>query len=246
MPGFTSWDQDVCRRRDDERQLLHVRALGKERHLRHHRRPVSRRAEHAPRTLLPDRPARGEAGPQFDTHAVGDAAIATMLDVYERVDREQPIRNLRWGLSHADFMRPDLVARAARLGVVVDIQPSACTTTSIPWCAVRSRAHELFSSSPEHVCRRDRDRRRLGTTCRRSTRRAPSTPTTRFSGCGSRSRAGANGMRAGSIPSRPSPGGRPSRLYTRNNAYLLFWEKGDRHRWRRASARTSSSSTGTC
>jgi len=62
-------------------------------------------------------------GLQFDTHAVGDAAIATMLDVYERVDREQPIRNLRWGLSHADFMRPDLVARAARLGVVVDIQP---------------------------------------------------------------------------------------------------------------------------
>jgi predicted amidohydrolase YtcJ len=62
-------------------------------------------------------------GLQFDTHAVGDAAIETMLDVYERVDRETPIRNLRWGLSHADFMRPDLVARAVRLGVVVDIQP---------------------------------------------------------------------------------------------------------------------------
>jgi predicted amidohydrolase YtcJ len=62
-------------------------------------------------------------GLQFDTHAVGDAAIETMLDVYERVDREQPIRGLRWGLSHADFMRPDLAARAARLGVVVDVQP---------------------------------------------------------------------------------------------------------------------------
>ncbi len=62
-------------------------------------------------------------GLQFDTHAVGDAAIETMLDVYERVDRETPIRNLRWGLSHADFMRPDLVTRAARLGVVVDLQP---------------------------------------------------------------------------------------------------------------------------
>jgi predicted amidohydrolase YtcJ len=62
-------------------------------------------------------------GLQFDTHAVGDAAIETMLDVYERVDRERSIRNLRWGLSHADFMRPDLVARAAHLGVVVDIQP---------------------------------------------------------------------------------------------------------------------------
>ena len=62
-------------------------------------------------------------GLQFDTHAVGDAAIETMLDVYERVDREVPIRGLRWGLSHADFLRPDLAARAARLGVVADIQP---------------------------------------------------------------------------------------------------------------------------
>ncbi|HEY1764280.1 MAG TPA: amidohydrolase [Opitutaceae bacterium] len=62
-------------------------------------------------------------GLQFDTHAVGDAAIETMLDVYERVDREFPIGKLRWGLSHADFMRPDLAARAARLGVVADIQP---------------------------------------------------------------------------------------------------------------------------
>ena len=62
-------------------------------------------------------------GLQFDAHAVGDAAIETMLDVYERVDRERSIRGLRWALSHADFMRPDLTARAARLGVVVDIQP---------------------------------------------------------------------------------------------------------------------------
>jgi predicted amidohydrolase YtcJ len=62
-------------------------------------------------------------GMQFTAHAQGDAAGAVLLDTYERVDREVPLRTLRMGITHSSFMTRDTVERAARLGVVLDIQP---------------------------------------------------------------------------------------------------------------------------
>ncbi len=62
-------------------------------------------------------------GMQFTAHAVGDAAGTELLDAYEHVDREIPLRDLRMGVTHSNFMTPDLVARTARLGVALDIQP---------------------------------------------------------------------------------------------------------------------------
>ena len=63
-------------------------------------------------------------GMQFTAHAQGDAAGAILLDAYEQVSREMPIRELRMGITHSSFMRKDTVEKAARLGVVLDIQPA--------------------------------------------------------------------------------------------------------------------------
>ncbi|MBI5769438.1 MAG: amidohydrolase [Verrucomicrobia bacterium] len=62
-------------------------------------------------------------GLQFTAHAQGDAAGAVLLDVYEQVNRERPLRDLRMGITHSSFMTKETVERATRLGVVLDIQP---------------------------------------------------------------------------------------------------------------------------
>jgi predicted amidohydrolase YtcJ len=62
-------------------------------------------------------------GMQFTAHAQGDAAGATLLAAYEQVNNEVPLRDLRMGITHSSFMTRETVAKAARLGVVLDIQP---------------------------------------------------------------------------------------------------------------------------
>lgn len=55
-------------------------------------------------------------------HAVLDSSITTILDCWERVDQEFPLRNLRFTVVHADAISPRNIARLAALGagVVVD------------------------------------------------------------------------------------------------------------------------------
>ncbi|MFM9092427.1 MAG: amidohydrolase family protein, partial [Verrucomicrobiota bacterium] len=62
-------------------------------------------------------------GMQFTAHAVGDAAGMTLLEAYAAVDREIPLKPLRMGITHSNFMTREGVLEAARLGVVLDIQP---------------------------------------------------------------------------------------------------------------------------
>ena len=62
-------------------------------------------------------------GMQFTAHSVGDGAITILLDAYERLSRERPIRDLRMNLTHANFMTAEAIERAARLGVTLDVQP---------------------------------------------------------------------------------------------------------------------------
>ena len=63
------------------------------------------------------------AGLQFTAHSVGDAAVATLLGVYEEVNREVSIRESRSSVTHCNFMLPESIAKAAELGVCVDLQP---------------------------------------------------------------------------------------------------------------------------
>jgi len=64
-----------------------------------------------------------ECGLQFTAHSVGDGAVHTLLDVYEDLSKELPIRVTRPCLTHANFQSKDAVEQAARIGAVMDIQP---------------------------------------------------------------------------------------------------------------------------
>ena len=68
--------------------------------------------------------AAAQAGLQFTAHSVGDGAVHALLDAYETVDRELPLRATRPCVSHSNFMSREAVDKAARLGVFLDIQPA--------------------------------------------------------------------------------------------------------------------------
>jgi len=63
------------------------------------------------------------AGLQFTAHSVGDAAVQLLIDTYEEVNQKHSVRAARSSVTHCNFMHPDSIAKAARLGVCVDLQP---------------------------------------------------------------------------------------------------------------------------
>ncbi len=65
-----------------------------------------------------------ESGLQFTAHTVGDGAVQALLDVYDELSREMPLRKTRPCISHSNFMSREAVEQAARLGVFLDIQPA--------------------------------------------------------------------------------------------------------------------------
>jgi predicted amidohydrolase YtcJ len=68
--------------------------------------------------------AAAREGLQFTAHSVGDGAVQALLDAYEEVGRELPLRRTRPCIEHANFMSREVVEQAARLGVMLDIQPA--------------------------------------------------------------------------------------------------------------------------
>jgi predicted amidohydrolase YtcJ len=64
-----------------------------------------------------------EAGLQPAVHAVGDATIEVVLDVYSEVLGVQGAMQIRPRIEHATVLAPDLVRRMADLGVVATLQP---------------------------------------------------------------------------------------------------------------------------
>jgi predicted amidohydrolase YtcJ len=61
---------------------------------------------------------------QFTAHSVGDGAVHGLLDAYEEVNKTTPIREVHPCISHSNFMSREAVEQAARLGVMMDIQPA--------------------------------------------------------------------------------------------------------------------------
>jgi hypothetical protein len=57
-------------------------------------------------------------------HAIGDEAIDTLLDLYEKVMAAGGGRERRFRVIHAQVLRgPEVAARMARLGVIAEVQP---------------------------------------------------------------------------------------------------------------------------
>lgn len=64
-----------------------------------------------------------KAGLQVAVHAIGDRANETILDVFERVERENGPRDRRFRIEHAQHLRPEDIPRFAALGVIPSMQP---------------------------------------------------------------------------------------------------------------------------
>ena len=77
----------------------------------------------------------GDAGFQPCIHAIGDAAVTRVLDIYESELGERA-RQLRARIEHAQIVRPEDVPRFAKLGVVAAVQPTHCTS-DMPWAPAR-------------------------------------------------------------------------------------------------------------
>ena len=63
-------------------------------------------------------------GWQMTAHTTGGGSTDVLLAAYEAVNRETPITDRRFTLTHANFLSGDAIRRAAALGVVADMQPA--------------------------------------------------------------------------------------------------------------------------
>ena len=57
-------------------------------------------------------------------HCAGEAAMDVLLDAYEFVNREIPIKDLRFCITHANFPSQHNLERCRQLGVCADVQPA--------------------------------------------------------------------------------------------------------------------------
>ena len=67
--------------------------------------------------------AADSAGIQLAIHAIGDRAIALVLDIFDSVAAAHGPRDRRLRVEHAQHLRPDDFARFAELGVIASTQP---------------------------------------------------------------------------------------------------------------------------
>ena len=64
-----------------------------------------------------------QAGLQISIHAIGDRAIHTILDLFERAERQNGAGDHRFRIEHVQHLRPEDAARFAPLGVIASMQP---------------------------------------------------------------------------------------------------------------------------
>lgn len=77
-----------------------------------------------PISLMRDRMMRADAaGLQICTHAIGDAGISAILDIYTEIEKEHGPRDRRWRIEHAQHMASKDFERFAQLHVIASVQP---------------------------------------------------------------------------------------------------------------------------
>jgi hypothetical protein len=98
--------------------------------------PGTRGLEVTPEARLADVIRRAaKAGFQPCVHAIGDAAVTRVLDLYERALGPGGAA-LRPRIEHAQVVRPADVSRFATLGVIAAVAPTHCTS-DMPWAPAR-------------------------------------------------------------------------------------------------------------
>lgn len=78
----------------------------------------------------------GGAGFQPCIHAIGDAAVTTVLDAFEAGLTGAGLVGMRPRVEHAQIVRPEDVPRFAALGAIASVQPTHCTS-DMPWAPQR-------------------------------------------------------------------------------------------------------------
>ena len=63
-------------------------------------------------------------GLQLTAHTVGDGAVHALIDAYEEVNSDLPVRDKRPCISHCNFMSLEAIRKMQRLGIVADLQPA--------------------------------------------------------------------------------------------------------------------------
>jgi predicted amidohydrolase YtcJ len=76
-----------------------------------------------PEKMFADFQLADKAGLQLITHAIGDRANHTILDFYERLEKEDGPRNRRFRIEHAQTLLPSDIPRFAQLHVIASVQP---------------------------------------------------------------------------------------------------------------------------
>ena len=77
-----------------------------------------------PISLMRDRMMHADAaGLQLCTHAIGDAGISAILDIYAEIQKEHGSRDRRWRIEHAQHMAAKDFDRFAQLHVIASVQP---------------------------------------------------------------------------------------------------------------------------
>ena len=60
---------------------------------------------------------------QVMVHAIGDSAITSLLNIYERVIKEHGVKDRRFRIEHAQHIAPEDIKRFAELNVIPSMQP---------------------------------------------------------------------------------------------------------------------------
>ncbi|MCL6481867.1 MAG: amidohydrolase [Firmicutes bacterium] len=93
------------------------------------------------------------AGFTLTVHAIGDAANRILLETYERVLRENPPRQRRHRIVHAQVVHPDDLPRLGRLKLIAEVQPYHCID-DMRWMeeriGARARWAYAFRSLAQH------------------------------------------------------------------------------------------------
>ena len=79
-----------------------------------------------PEQMFADMKASDSAGLHIATHAIGDRANKTILDLYKRLEQENGPSDRRLRIEHAQHLRPEDIPRFAQLHVIASVQPYHC------------------------------------------------------------------------------------------------------------------------
>lgn len=79
-----------------------------------------------PRQFFADLQAADRAGMHIATHAIGDRANKTILDLYQKLEQEDGPSDRRLRIEHAQHLRPEDIPRFGQLHVIASVQPYHC------------------------------------------------------------------------------------------------------------------------